>query len=93
MLKIFAVCGMGLGTSVILKSRLKEALNAQGVDYMLDVTDASVASGQDADLIFTSDELAQKIRNKKAKIVVINNFTSRPEIKEKVEAAVAELGR
>lgn len=92
MLKVFAVCGMGLGTSAILKSRLKEALNGQGVDYSLDVADASTASGQDADLIFTSDELAQKIRNKNAKIVIIKNFTSRSEVREKVEAAVTELG-
>lgn len=92
MLKIFAVCGMGLGTSVILKSRLKEALDAQGVDYALDVTDASAASGQDADIIFTSDELAPKIRNRSAKIVIIANFTDRSEIREKAERAVAELG-
>ncbi len=92
MLNVFAVCGMGLGTSVILKSRLKEALDKQGVEYSLDVTDASAASGQQADLIFTSDELAPKIRNKNAKIVVINNFTNRQEIGDKVEAAVAELG-
>ncbi len=91
MLKVFAVCGMGLGTSVILKSRLKEALDAQGVDYDLDVTDASAASGQAADLIFTSDELAPKIRNKNAKVVIINNFTNRAEIKEKVDDALADM--
>ena len=82
---------MGLGTSTILKSRLKQALDKQGVEYSLDVTDASAASGQQADLIFTSDELAQKIRNKSAKIVVINNFTDRKEIAQKAETAVAEL--
>jgi PTS system ascorbate-specific IIB component len=92
MLKIFAVCGMGLGTSTILKSRIKEALNEQGVDYSLDVTDVGSANGQQADLIFTSDELAEKIRNKNAKVVIIKNFTSRSEIREKAQAAVAELG-
>lgn len=89
---MFAVCGMGLGTSVILKSRIKEALDDQGVDYQLDVTDASTASGQEADLIFTSDELAQEIRNENARIVVINNFTDRSEVRKKAEAAVGELG-
>lgn len=91
MIKVFAVCGMGLGTSTILKSRLKQALDSQGVDYSLDVTDASAASGQQADLIFTSDELAQKIRNKDAKVVIINNFTDRKEINEKAQSAVAEM--
>lgn len=92
MIKVFAVCGMGLGTSTILKSRLKRALDNQGIEYSLDVTDASAASGQQADIIFTSDELAQKIRNKDAKVVIINNFTDREEINQKAEAAVAELG-
>lgn len=90
MLKVFAVCGMGLGTSVILKSRLKAALDKHGVEYSLDITDASTANGQAADLIFTSDELASKIRNKNAKIIVINNFTSSTEIQEKTDAALAE---
>ena len=92
MIKIFAVCGMGLGTSTILKSRLKEALDAQDVDYSLDVIDASAAAGQDADLIFTSDELADRLRNKNAHVVVIKNFTSRSEIREKVSEAVAGMG-
>lgn len=91
MLRVFAVCGMGLGTSVILKSRIKEALDDRGVDYSLEVTDASTASGQQADLIFTSDELAQEIRNKNAKIVIIKNFTDRSEVREKAETAVGEL--
>jgi PTS system ascorbate-specific IIB component len=92
MLKVFAVCGMGLGTSNILKSRLKEALNNQGVDYSLEISDASSIAGQDAHIIFTSDELAEKLRNKNAKVVIIKNFTDRKEIGEKVETAVAEMG-
>lgn len=91
MIRVFAVCGMGLGTSTILKSRLKKALDSQGVEYSLEVTDASSASGQQADLIFTSDELAGKIRNKDARIVIINNFTDREEITEKARSAVADL--
>lgn len=92
MLKVFAVCGMGLGTSVVLKSRLKRALDDAGVDYSLDVTDASAASGQQADLIFTSADLADQIRNKKARIYVISNFTNRNEINEKVQQALADIG-
>lgn len=91
MIKVLAVCGMGLGTSVILKSRLKEALDEQGVDYDLDITDAGAASGGNADVIFTSDELADRIKAGSSKIVVIDNFTDREEIKKKVAETVAEL--
>lgn len=91
MIRVFAVCGMGLGTSVILKSRLKEALEEAGVDYQLDVTDAGAASGSQADLIFTSEELADQIRARGAKVVVIENFMDRGEIRQKVADAVADL--
>lgn len=92
MIRVLAVCGMGLGTSAILKSRLRGALDATGVDYQLDVTDASAASGERADLIFTSDELADRLAKHSAKVVVINNFTDREEINQKAADAVAELG-
>lgn len=91
MIRVFAVCGMGLGTSVILKSRLKEALEEAGVDYQLDVTDAGAASGSQADLIFTSEELVDQIRARGAKVVVIENFMDRGEIRQKVADAVADL--
>lgn len=91
MIRVFAVCGMGLGTSAILKSRLKAALESTGVDYMLDVTDASAAAGQQADLIFTSAELAEGMGNLPAKVVVINNFMDREEINTKVADAVATM--
>lgn len=91
MIKILAVCGMGLGTSMILKIRLKEALEEAGVDYQLDVTDAGAASGSGADLIFTSDELVDQIRDPNAKIVVVDNFTDRDEIKRKLMDALEEM--
>lgn len=92
MIKIFAVCGMGLGTSVVLKSRLKKALDQHDVDYTIDVVDASAANGQSADLIFTSAEFAEKINNDGAQIHVIDNFTDREEISRKVDEALAALG-
>jgi ascorbate PTS system EIIB component len=91
MIKVLAVCGMGLGTSAILKSRLRGALDATGVDYSIEVTDGSAAAGMQADLIFTSDELADKLSKHSAKVVVINNFTDREEIGRKAAEAVAEL--
>ena len=91
MIKVYAVCGMGLGPSAILKSRLRAALDETGVDYTLDVTDASAARGLRADVIFTSAELADGLKEAAGKVVVINSFIDRKEIKAKVEEVVAEL--
>jgi ascorbate PTS system EIIB component len=90
-IRVLAVCGMGLGTSAILKSRLRKALDATGVDYELDVTDASAAAGERADLIFTSEEISGGLARHSAKVVIINNFTDREEINRKAAEAVEEL--
>lgn len=91
MIRVLAVCGMGLGTSAILKSRLRNALDATGIDYALDVTDSSAAAGAQADLIFTSDEIAGGLSKHSAKVIVINNFTDREEINRKAAEAVEGL--
>lgn len=91
MIRVFAVCGMGLGTSAILKSRLRTALDSTGIEYLLDVTDASAARGQQADVIFTSAEFAEDLRALPAKIVVINNFMDREEVNRKVAETVASI--
>lgn len=92
MIRVYAVCGMGLGTSLILKSRLRDALDAAGVDYMLEVSDAGAVSGAAADLIFTSDELSDRIHNRDAKMVIIDNFTDSEEITRKANQALEDLG-
>lgn len=92
-IRIFAVCGMGFGTSDILRGRLREALDAQGVSYDLGVVDASAAAGQEADLIFTTAELTDRLRNGAARVVAIQNFTSRSEVREKVVRALSEMRR
>lgn len=90
-IRIFAVCGMGFGTSAIMRGRLQEALDAQGVSYELGVIDAGAAVGQDADLIFTSAELTDRLRNGSARVVAIQNFTSCSEVREKVSGALSEM--
>ena len=49
------------------------------------------AAGLKADVIFTSAELAEKLEKSAGKVVVINSFVDREEIKAKVEEVVAEL--
>jgi ascorbate PTS system EIIB component len=90
-IRVLAVCGMGLGTSAILKSRLRSALDATGVEYQLEVTDASAAAGEQADLIFTSDEISGGLQRHSAKVITINNFTDREEINRKAAEAVEDI--
>lgn len=92
MIRILAVCGTGIGTSAIMRGRLQEALDVQGVSYELEVVEASAAADLDADLIFTSDELTDRLVSSSARIVALRNFTSRSEVLQKVSTALSEMG-
>ncbi|MDQ0339337.1 PTS system ascorbate-specific IIB component [Caldalkalibacillus uzonensis] len=80
-MKILAVCGLGQGTSLILRMNIEEVLNEAGVDAEVEHVDVSAASGVEADYILTSNELAQSLQGHQAKILVVNNYFDIEEIK------------
>jgi len=87
-MKIVTVCGMGIGTSILLKMNVEKALRAAGHDDCeVEAADIGTARGvaRTADAIFTSADLADEIGNVQAKIVVIKNFTNLAEITDRVK--------
>jgi PTS system ascorbate-specific IIB component len=88
-MKIVTVCGMGIGTSVLLKMNTEKALRALGLDDDWDVEAADIGTARGvartADFVFTSADLADEIGKVPAKVVVIDNFTSVPEVTAKLQ--------
>ncbi len=88
---ILTVCGNGLGTSLFLKNTLEQVLDRWGWSPYLTVeaTDTISARGKakDADLIFTSGEIARTLGDVGIPVRVIENFTSTLEL----DAALREL--
>lgn len=89
--KILAVCGMGLGSGLLLRMQAEKALRELGVQADVEVADIGTARAlaSSADLILTSDELAQQLGAVKPKIVTITNFIDLTEMVEKLRAALA----
>jgi len=89
-MKIVAVCGMGIGTSVLLKMNAEKVLAKLGVDADVEAADMGVARGaaQTAEIVLTSEELAEEIGDVPANVIIINNFFDLEEITEKLTAAV-----
>lgn len=85
-MKIVAVCGMGIGTSVLLKMNAEKALRALDVDADVEAADIGTARGaaRMANLVLTSAELADEIGDVPTEVIVINNFTDVGEITEKL---------
>ena len=89
-MKIVAVCGMGIGTSVLLKMNAEKVLQDLGIDADIEAADIGVARGaaQTAEIVLTSEELAPEIGDVPAEVIVIENFFDLEEIHKKLSAAV-----
>lgn len=90
-MKILAVCGMGLGTGLLLRMNAEAALARIGVqDAQVEVADISTARGMGstADIVVTSSELAEQLGPIKGKLVTIHNFIDKAEIESKLRAAL-----
>jgi len=92
-MKILTVCGMGLGTGLLLRMNTEEALKKIGVDdASVEVADISTAKGMGAaaDIVLTSTELAEQLGPVKGTLVTVQNFFDKGEIERKLRDA---LGR
>lgn len=89
MKKVLTVCGLGQGTSLILKMNVEQALMDKGYQADVENTDLSSASSMSADYIFTSNEIAESLREHSAKVIVVNSFFDMDEIKESIEQNMA----
>ncbi|HET7414439.1 MAG TPA: PTS sugar transporter subunit IIB [Arthrobacter sp.] len=89
-MKIVAVCGMGVGTSVLLKMNAEKVLTDLGLDAEVEAADIGVARGaaQTADIVLTSEELAPEIGDVPAQVIVIENFFDLEEISKKLSVTL-----
>lgn len=89
-MKIVAICGVGIGTSAILKATAERAL--ERLDLEADITATDVASvarvAADAQIILTSSELVSAIGKTNADIIVIDNVFDVDELTAKLEIAL-----
>lgn len=83
-MKILAVCGMGLGSSMVLKLTLGKVLAELGLKADIEVTDISSAKSQPADLIVTSAEFEKRLSDSRVPIIAIKNYVDKNEMKEKL---------
>jgi PTS system ascorbate-specific IIB component len=81
---------MGLGSGLLLRMQAEKALREIGVQADVEVSDmgSARALASTADLILTSEELAQQLGGVKPRIVTITNFIDLKEMVEKLRAAI-----
>jgi len=82
--KIMIVCGFGLGSSMVLKMTLDDVLAAEGISGVETFcADSYTAQGETFDMVFISPEWEYLFENSTKPKVVVTNFLSQDEIREK----------
>ncbi len=90
-MRIATLCGMGFGTSMMLKLFIDDILKAEGMKAEVVPWDLSTFKGQKADIIVAPKDMQSHLRSANATVVLISNLVDKAEIKTKVLAAINAL--
>lgn len=83
-LRIITVCGVGMGSSLILRMWTEDVLKKLGIPAKVEASDAAQARGADVDLVLTSPALVATCSGGKGEVIGIHSFTNHDEIEEKL---------
>ncbi|WP_367295872.1 PTS sugar transporter subunit IIB [Levilactobacillus yonginensis] len=92
-MKIIAVCGLGVGSSVIAKMNIESIVSDEGKDDVtVDTIDLGSIRSAPADIYVTTRELFDNFPEEdKAKTIVLTNFVDKNDIKAHLDPKMAEL--
>lgn len=90
-MRIATLCGMGFGTSMMLKLFIDDILKAENIKAETLPWDLGSFKGQNADIIVAASDMAMHLKNVDTIVVLIRNLVDKQEIKEKILAAIQEF--
>lgn len=86
-MKILTVCGLGMGSSLILKMNVESVLRQQAIQASVEHMDVSSAASANADLVITNAELVDNLRHLSCPVVIVNNYIDTQEIAQALRQA------
>lgn len=92
-MKIATLCGMGFGTSMMLKLFIDDILKAEGIKAEVIPWDLGSFKGQQVDIIVAPIDMESHLRSAPGKVVLIRNLVDKAEIKVKILEAVNNLSQ
>jgi PTS system ascorbate-specific IIB component len=89
---IATLCGMGFGTSMLLKLTIDEILKQEEIiGYKVVPWDLGSFKGQNADIVVAPTDMESHLKNTSAKVILVKNLVDKSEIREKILAAINSL--
>ncbi len=92
-MRIATLCGMGFGTSMMLKLFIDDILKAEGIKAETLPWDLGTFKGQQADIVVAATDMAMHLKNTPAIVVLIRNLVDKQEIREKILAAIQQYNQ
>lgn len=89
-MKILAVCGNGLGSSLILKIKIVSVLKELGCDAEVEHCDLTSAHSEKADVIVVTKDLASNFTGS-PNLITLASIMSTAELKEKLQKLFVTL--
>ena len=90
-MRIATLCGMGFGTSMMLKLFIEEILTAKGIKAQVIPWDLGSFKGQQADIVVAPTDMETHLKGYDGRVVLIKNLVDKEEIKEKIIPAIHEM--
>jgi len=92
-MKVLAVCGFGVGSSMILKMSLDKAFKKLNQNVEVENTDITAARGESCDAIFTSEELYQELKySAAAPVYTVKKYMDLEEVEEAAKSFLKDVG-
>lgn len=89
---ILTVCGVGSGSSLILRMYTEDVLEDLGIRYTISAGQASEARGTNADIVMCAPEFAKVCEGTSAQLVIVRSFTNKEEIRKALSEVLIKLG-
>ncbi len=86
-MKIYAVCGAGIGTSVLLKSNTDRVLSQLGIEAEVHAVsiEAALAAESPAQIVLATEELVEKLSGIRSEVIPVKNIFDLEELTTKLQ--------
>ncbi|PSK99213.1 PTS system ascorbate-specific IIB component [Haloactinopolyspora alba] len=91
-LKVLAVCGVGMGSSLILKMTAESAMQALGLEASVENTDVSSARGMSPDVVVGQGMHTDDLGDLAPVVVTISDFLDADGLTEQLREPLREQG-
>lgn len=91
-LQVLTVCGVGMGTSLILRMTAEEVFKQLGLRAHVTATDVSSAHGMAADMLIAQEMHAMEFEGKMPIVISVISFIDKDEMRDKIVVAMEAAG-